>query len=283
MLKQLGADAVHTHHIGPLLYAGLAARMAGVKSLIHTEHDAWHLNNPRRRNLQRRILKLLKPQLVADADTVAANMKKWLHCDDVLIIHNGIDTERFIPGDKVVARKRLGLPQDVQIIGCSGRLEEVKGQRILIDALEILPDNVHLTLAGIGSAEDALREQVARLGLGSRVHFMGRIDDMTTFYQALDIFCLPSFNEGFPLSPLEAQACNIPALVTNVGGSHETLCPNSGELVPKGDAKSMALRMHRMLLTHNGNSPRKFIQQQCDVRLMAGAYAALRQIDLAGA
>jgi glycosyltransferase involved in cell wall biosynthesis len=277
LFKKLGADVVHTHHIGPLLYAGVAARLAGVKRIIYTEHDAWHLDDPKQRNLERWTIRMVRPQLVADADSVADGMRKQLHCkNDIRVIHNGIDTERFIPGDLNAARRKLGLPQDVLLIGCSGRLEKVKGQKFLIQALAQLSDSVHLSLAGIGSTETELRRLVESLNLGNRVHFLGRIDDMPTFYQALDIFCQPSLNEGLPLSPLEAQACNIPAAVTDVGGSRETLCPASGLLMPAGDIDAMALSLRKIIFRSHDANPRRFVQQHGDVRVMAQGYAALR-------
>jgi len=274
LFKKLDADVVHTHHIGPLLYAGPAARLAGIKHLIHTEHDAWHLENFKRRNLQRRVINLTRPLLVADAKTVANNMKKFLKINHVHIVRNGIDTERFKPGNKTLARDRLGLPQNVPLIGCSGRLEKVKGHIGIISALTQLPENVHLALAGTGSIETKLHQHVEALSLESRVHFLGRIDEMPTFYQALDVFCLPSLNEGFPLSPLEAQACDIPTAVTDVGGSSEALCPSSGILIPANDIDAMATSLHELLQPPHKSS-RKFIQQTCDVRQMAKAYTEL--------
>lgn len=275
LFKRLEADVVHTHHIGPLLYAGVAARLAGVRQLIHTEHDAWHLDDPRRRILERVAIRLARPRLVADAETVAGNMRKHLKTARIQVIPNGIDTQRFIPGDQAQARQRLGLPQGVLLIGCSGRLEKVKGQRVLIDALTRLPEHIHLTLAGTGSNETQLRRQAEAFRLGKRVHFLGRIDEMPTFYHALDVFCLPSLNEGLPLSPLEAQACNIRTLVTDVGGSRETLCPHSGQLVPGGDASAMASTLDRMLRKPLAITPREFVQQRHDVRRMASAYTSL--------
>jgi len=275
LFKQLQADVVHTHHIGPLFYAGLAARLAGVNCLIHTEHDAWHLNNTRHRNLQRRVIYLTRPLLVADAETVAVGMRHFLKVNNIQVIRNGIDTERFTPGSQKKSRLRLSLPLDARLIGCSGRLEEVKGHRALIYALSRLPKNVHLALAGSGSIDAMLHQLVDGLNLNKRVHFLGHVDEMPTFYRALDIFCLPSLNEGLPLSPLEAQACDIPTAVTDVGGCRETLCPHSGKLIPAGNVEAMATTLGNMLqLPHT--SPRSFVQKWGDVRLMAKAYADLR-------
>ena len=278
LFRKIKADVVHTHHIGPLLYAGLASRLAGVKRLIHTEHDAWHLHDPHRRTLQRWAIKFTHPRLVADARTVANAMKQWLHQDDIYIVHNGIDTERFKPGDQAAARNQLGLPAHVKLVGCSGRLEEVKGQHVLIDALANMPYDTHLALAGDGSAKDALRRQTQTEGLSDRVHFLGHLDDMPSFYQALDVFCLPSFNEGLPLSPLEAQACGIPTVVTDVGGAREALCLLSGKLIPSGDVGKMANALNITLRQRKYGfniDPRHFIKHQRDVRLMVQAYTDL--------
>ncbi|MEH6453416.1 MAG: glycosyltransferase [Psychromonas sp.] len=277
LFKQHSPQAIHTHHIGPLLYAGLAARLAGVKQLIHTEHDAWHLNDQKRCKLQRRAIKFLKPTLVADAQTVAKNMRENLQCNaPITVIRNGIDSEHFIPGNKFTARAEFGLSSDVQIIGCSGRMEEVKGHAVLIKALQSLPVTVHLALAGSGSLEADLRQLAIQLGLYERVHFLGHIDDMPSFYQALDLFCLPSLNEGLPLSPLEAQACNIITLVTDVGGSKETLCPASGKFTPANNYQLMGKTLLKMLCNTCDVKPRAYVQQHGDVRIMAKRYASLR-------
>lgn len=276
LFKRLNAKAVHTHHIGPLLYAGSAARLAGIKHLIHTEHDVWHLSNNKRRFLQRNVIKLLKPVLVADANIVADKMRGFLQCNDqIKVIPNGIDTEHFVPGDKHIARSKLNLPHGVKLIGCSGRLEVVKGQDLLIKAVSQLP-NVHLTIAGVGSLKAYLIGLVRSLNITDRVHFLGCVEDMPSFYQALDVFCLSSLNEGFPLSPLEAQSCNIISVVTDVGGAKETLCPNSGTLTAPNSVKAIADALRSTLVDNATILPRQHIQQFSDVRVMARAYANLR-------
>ena len=279
LFKQLNANAVHTHHIGPLLYGGVAARLARVGHFVHTEHDAWHLRNRRRLLLQRYVLHLLRPQLIADAEGVATQMESRLGCDTVSVIHNGIDTQRFIPGDKDKARLQLGLPLTVKLVGCSGRLEPVKDQHTLIQAVSRLAEGTHLALAGTGSDEVRLKALTKKLKLEERVHFLGRIDDMPLFYQALDVFCLPSRNEGYPLSPLEAQACGIPTLVTTVGAAHETLCPRTGKTVGSGDPQAMATLLGEMLTANRTATPEKYIREHGDARQMANAYAQLRKKD----
>ena len=276
LLRELRIDAVHTHHIGPLLYGGLAARLAGVTDVIHTEHDIWHLNDARRRKVERLALALVRPHLVADAKVVAAGLKIHFPTSHPTVIHNGIDTDKFSPGDKQTARRVLGLPQQVPMIGCAARLQSVKGHAVLLDALLRINKQVHLVLAGDGPMETELRNQVRDRYDERRVHFLGRVDDMPTFYRALDVFCLPSLNEGMPLSPLEAQACGIPSVVTDVGGCSESLCPNTGSLVPANDALALANALDRQLETTSACSPRDFVVQNADVHSMTRAYARLR-------
>lgn len=277
LFKKMKADAIHTHHIGPLLYAGLAARLSGIKSLTHTEHDAWHLDNKKRRLVQRLAVTSLTPFLVADAKAVADNMQKHLRIKNkITVIHNGIDTAYFCPAEQHAARKKLALPEHVQLIGCSGRMEAVKGQNVLIDALKELPNNIHLSFAGSGSMKQALQQQAQKLGLSKRIHFLGHIDQMPTFYQALDLFCLPSLNEGFPLSPLEAQACNIQTLVTNVGASKETLSPESGRFVEPNNSHAIAEMLLKMLKNSTNSEPREFVKEYGNINKMAESYAHLR-------
>lgn len=276
LLKKLNVDAVHTHHIGPLLYGGIASRLAGTRLLIHTEHDAWHLSQKRRRILQRFVIKLAKPLLVADAKTVAAAMQRYLKLKDIRIIRNGVDTHRFVPGDAASARGKLGLPLNITLIGCSGRLEPVKGQQDLIKALTFLPENIHLAIAGTGSLEKKLKILAKKLNLEHRVYFLGHLEDMPLFYQSLNIFCLPSLNEGYPLAPLEAQACNIPTIVTDVGGSHETLCPDIGHLVPANNSEQLAIAIQKLMISGKKVTSRNFVKTHGDVREMTKAYFALR-------
>ncbi len=275
LFKRLGATAVHTHHIGPLIYGGLAACLAGIKKRIHTEHDAWHLDDTKRRWVEYLALSLTKPKLVADADTVAEKLATKLHKNNVSVIKNGIDVEHFCPGNLGRARERLGLPSHATIIGCAGRLEKVKGQYFLLQALSRLDRHVHLAFAGDGSQRDRLETLTYELDIRDRVHFLGSINDMPTFYQGIDVFCLPSLREGLPLSVLEAQACGIPAVISDTGGAKEALCEHTGYLVIPGDVDSLAQGIQSVLNTDSDTTPRDFVANTANLKIMANAYAKL--------
>ena len=275
-LKALNANVVHTHHIGPLLYGGIAARLNGVKTLIHTEHDAWHLNNKKAARLQSILLNALKPQVAADADFVAKQIINKLGYRNVNTIHNGIDCNKFTDGDRGAARAFFSLPKDKVIIGTAGRLEAVKGQEVLIKAFSHLPKDTHLAIAGCGSQKSLLEAQAQYLGIRDRVTFLGLVDDMPRFYQSLNLFCLPSLQEGFPLSTLEAQACGVPCIASDVGAVRETLSPHTGTLVEPNQVPMLTDALSQQLASPP-RSPREHILKHFDIRTMVNRYATLAQ------
>ncbi len=273
LFRRLRPSCVHTHHVGPLLYAGPAARLAGVAARLHTEHDAWHLANPRRARLVRAALALAGPVLVADAPDVAEAVRRAVGSLPRVVL-NGVDTTRFTPGDQAAARAALGLPQGRPIIGIAARLERVKGVDIALDALALLPGDALLAVAGGGGEEAALRAQVAALGLGERVRFLGLVQDTARFYPALDVLCVPSRNEGLPLAPLEAQACGVPVVAARVGGVATALCPATGRLVAPEDPAALAAGLAATLAQPGGN-PRPFVLRQASLAAAADAYLTL--------
>ncbi|NTS76160.1 glycosyltransferase [Catenovulum sp. SM1970] len=288
LLIDLESDCIHTHHIGPLIYGGTAARLVGISNILHTEHDAWHLNNKKHRILQKIALHIAKPTFIADSNLVADIAAEKLGNISPEVIYNGVDTDKFCLGQQADARARMQLPQDVKLIGCAGRLETVKGQEVLLEAMARLPSFVHVALAGIGSNEQNLRKLCKELDIEKRVHFLGLVEDMPSFYQSLDIFCLPSYNEGFPLSPLEAQSCGIPVVLTNTGASFETLCPDLGEIVKPGDSFGMANAIRKVNL-HLSTQPNKesdalmhnefnFASQKAKTRNFVKEFAAIEQM-----
>ena len=274
ILKKQSIDVVHTHHIGPLIYGGIAARLAGLR-VVHTEHDAWHLSGARRSKVQSLINKVVKPVFVADANLVALAVKSAIPTIDPIVIHNGVDAEKFAPGDKQAARRRLGLPADRKIIGCAARLEPVKGHSVLLKALSLMPNDVDLVLAGDGSLYQELRAMAAALDIAPRVHFLGRVDDMVTFHQAQDVFCLASEKEGLPLSPLEAQAAGCPVVLTDVGGCGEAVCPDTGYLVPAGSPGRLARKLSIALAETDDADPRPFVLNHRNLKATIAAYEAL--------
>ncbi|MEF1290585.1 glycosyltransferase [Vibrio sp. M260118] len=281
LFRTLKPTVVHSHHIGPIIYGAVAAKLAGVNTRIHTEHDAWHLDNPKHRYLQRIAMWLAKPRMVADANLVKQQFQRYFAYKDVNVIKNGIDCEQFTTGSKHLARQVMGLPVGVTIIGSAGRLETVKGHDTLIDAMPLLPNHIQLVIAGNGSQKEALQAKVKQLGLNSRVTFLGLVNDMPRFYQSLDLFCLPSRCEGFPLSTLEAQSCDVVTLASDVGATNETLCPRTGQLFERESPQALAQCVLNAIENQQTHSPREFVLQNNDIRQMMRAYELLAEEKIA--
>lgn len=249
-LRRLKATACFTHGIGPLLYGGAAARLAGVRHRVHVDHDSWSLESTSARRLYRAGLELGKPVPVAVTDAISQSLGAWTG-QPPKIVYNGIDTSQFCPvagaDEQAGRRAALGLPRDAFLIGAIGRLETVKGHDLLIRALLGLPAYCHLALAGCGTQREALGTLAATLGLSNRVHFLGLRDDPAAVLQALDVFCLPSRAEGLPLALLEAQSCGLPVVATAVGGVPAALPKGAGLVVPPECPEALAHGLQAML------------------------------------
>jgi len=276
-MKQLNASCVHSHHIGPLFYGGFAAKLAQIHNHIHTEHDAWHLSHKASYRLQNTLIFLQQPTLVADCEAVAKEMQFYFPKTQPQVILNGIDVKRFKPAknNKGLARQTLKLPEKAILIGCAARLEKVKGHCYLLHALRNTPAEFILVLAGEGSLRTQLESKVKELGIEHRVIFLGAVNNMVTFYHAIDLFCLPSLNEGLPLSPLEAQASGIPVIISNVGGCKSIVDSDSGQLVPAGDPLALEKAITNYHRHNPLINPRNFVLRSATLEKTANAYFSL--------
>ena len=169
--------------------------------------------------------------------------------DRTEVVGNGVDVERFHPVDKVAARQKLGLAQTAKLLISIGGLVERKGMHRVIECLPALlqhqPD-LHYLIVGSGGAEGDMRTeldaQIARLGLTERVHFLGAVapDELKGPLSAADVFVLATRNEGWANVFLEAMACGLPVITTDVGGNREVVCrPELGSVVAFGDAAAL--------------------------------------------
>jgi glycosyltransferase involved in cell wall biosynthesis len=169
--------------------------------------------------------------------------------DKTEVVGNGVDIRYFHPVDRAAARARLGLPETAKVLISVGGLVERKGMHRVIDCLPTLlgkyPD-LHYLVVGGGSPEGDMRAeleaQVARLGLADRVHFLGEIppEELKWPLSAADMFVLATRNEGWANVFLEAMACGLPVVTTDVGGNAEVVCrAELGSIVPFGDALAL--------------------------------------------
>jgi glycosyltransferase involved in cell wall biosynthesis len=272
------ARSVIMHHIGPLVYGGLAARLLGIKMRVHIEHDGWHYLNKRRRMIGRFLDFIVRPGKVAVSHSTAKQVQKALNCKNIEIIPNGVDMEQFKPADKKTARAMFNLPQDAILIGSVGRLVRVKGHDILVEALRFLPSHIHLVLAGDGDQRATLQALAKEHGVSKRIYFLGNCSQTHMLYPAFDVFCLPSRAEGFPRSLIEAQACDICVVATDVGGSSEAVCPVTGHLVDAQNAEKLSQMIEFTLNQQKIHHPRDFVNPKFSFERTSEAYTHLGAI-----
>ncbi len=163
----------------------------------------------------------------------------------VHVIYNGVDPTLFSPGSRDKARWQLKLLPDAPLVLYVGNLKASKG---CLDLLEAFPAllGVHpqarLVFVGDGACQAPLLERAKALGCEERVLLAGPVAHhaLADWFRAADLLCLPSHNEGVPNVVLEAMACGIPVVATDVGGIPEVLPPHAGILVPPHDRAALA-------------------------------------------
>jgi glycosyltransferase involved in cell wall biosynthesis len=244
--KFLGAhptDVVNTHSSTDSWLTALALRTLPRRpALVRTRH----ISAPVPRNRATRWLygtatdhivttgERLRAQVIGESGVAPAR---------VVSVPTGIDLGRFRPGDRMQARRELGLPVEAALVGIVATLRSWKGHRYLLDALASLDrPQAHLVIVGDGPQREALGAQVDQLGIGERVLFAGNRDDVAPWMRALDVFCLPSYaNEGVPQSLMQAMACGLPVITTAVGSITEIVTDGiNGVIVPAQDTPALA-------------------------------------------
>ncbi|GAA59828.1 hypothetical protein P20652_1692 [Pseudoalteromonas sp. BSi20652] len=171
IIKKHNIDVIHSHHIGPMLYAGITCLINRHVKHVSTIHDAWYLKDFKQRLITKVLNKLTTIHWVADAQVVARDFYNETAIKADKTILNGIDFNKFICIDESQARKQLNLPLDINLVGCSARLEPGKGHFALLRLLSSLPVYTELVFAGSGSLHNRLVEYATALGILERVHF----------------------------------------------------------------------------------------------------------------
>ncbi|MEU5899014.1 MULTISPECIES: glycosyltransferase [Streptomyces] len=225
-------DVVHTHLYRACLYGRIAARMAGVRAVVATEHslgDSQMEGRPLTAGV--RALYLAGERLgrvtVAVSPAVGARLHRWgVPRQRIRVVPNGIEVERFRfdPASRAHTRRHLRLPDGAFVVGGVGRLAAGKRFDVLLRAAAQLPDDVVVVLVGSGPEEPELRRLADRLGLGGRVRFVGEstheesrgqgadVPDLPSLLSAMDALASPSPEEAFGLALVEGLASGLPVL-----------------------------------------------------------------------
>jgi L-malate glycosyltransferase len=169
--------------------------------------------------------------------------------EKVVVLPNAVRTDdvRFSAEGRREVRERLGIPSDAFVVGCVSRFHPKKRNDVVVDAVRMLDDSVHLVLAGAGETEAELRALAAPLG--ERAHFVPTpTSDVADVYSAFDVsvFC-PSPTEGAPRAVILAMLAERPVLSTGAEGVSDLLTEGGAILTPENDPESLAVALRRYL------------------------------------
>ncbi len=217
-LKAHKVDLIHSHSRTTQVLGCLVSRMTGVPH-VSTCHGFF------RNRFFRRLFPCWGRRVIAISDQVRDHLTVDFKIDpaSVTVINNGIDTSRFHvpdPAEKREAKKRLRL-NDAPVIGIVARLSDVKGHAYLIQAMKRVVEKfplAQLLIAGEGRIRDGLVAAGRRLGIQDAIFFIPEVQDTREVLYSLDIFVLPSLEEGLGLALMEAMSCGIPAIGSDIGG-----------------------------------------------------------------
>jgi glycosyltransferase involved in cell wall biosynthesis len=241
-------DIVHTHGHFAGVAGRFAARLVGVKAVIHHLHTTDTTLRRRHRRLEN-LLAAVSRRVLCCSEAVARHARIDLGLPDSLVevVRNGIDPAPA--PDRAAARRALGDPA-APLVACVGALTPHKGQAVLLAAWAATAKiGGTLVLVGDGPDRPALEAMAARLGIAARVLFTGRRDDVRALMPAFDLLVVPSVGrEGLSLAALEAMDAGLPVVASRIGGLSEVVDhERSGLLVPPGDAGALTAALETLL------------------------------------
>ncbi|MHB1083836.1 MAG: TIGR03088 family PEP-CTERM/XrtA system glycosyltransferase [Thiobacillus sp.] len=295
LLRQLKPDLVHTRNLAAL-EAQFVAAAAGIRATVHGEHgrDVFDLHG---KNWTYNLLRRAARPLVSNYITVSRDLESWLRMtvgvppDKLHQIYNGVDSTKFHPREG--ARPEFAHPDSI-VFGSVGRMVEVKDYPTLtlafIQLMRQQPERAErarLVIVGEGPARSTCLDLLQSAGLAHLAWLPGERHDIAEIMQMIDVFVLPSKNEGISNTILEALASGLPVIATEVGGNVELVADGgSGTLVQPGDVGEMAQALLSYLdaparIAEQGGNARQHAEQRFSIPAMVEAYARVYDQTLA--
>jgi glycosyltransferase involved in cell wall biosynthesis len=207
----------------------------------------------------------------------------------LVTVQNGIEIAKFHPDPRrrQEVRNKWGVPKDALVLGAVGRLAPVKGYEVAIESFARLMysptrRDIRLVLVGDGPSRGDLERLAREKGLTDRILFPGFTDRPQDIYPALDVFLMPSLNEGLPLALIEAMACQCCPIAMGVGGVPEVIVDASlGWLVEPGEqehffeAMKAVVQMNGDELAKMGRHAHEYVVRRFDAQVQLAAIADL--------
>lgn len=247
LVRELRPDVLHALHLTSYGFlAGLTGCHPAIVSVWGTDVlEAPHLT-PVHRWLTRRALARADAITATGLRLAEATLPWAPPAKPVAVIPYGADLERFAPAASSPPRDRV-------VVGAVARLSPEKGFDHLLQALALLRDRgvrAELRLAGDGPSRAALEKRAAALNLGGHVRFLGEVphEAVPEILRDLDIFAIPSTWEGFGVAAVEAAACALPVVGSNIHGIPDVVQDGeTGLLVPPADPSALAAALEALI------------------------------------
>lgn len=244
ILREGRYDVLNTHSRRDTVIAAAAGRLAGTPLIVRTRHLAnkvgslWSYT-------------VLPHRVTTVSEFVRRHLiSRGVPPDYVATVYSPVVLPPEV--ERSTLRDELGLSPDDVVVGCVAVMRAMKGHKELVDAIAPLMagrGDLHLVFVGSGSpVMEQTQAHVAALGLQRRVHFMGMRHDVPNLLAGMDIFALATKQEASGTVYVEAQACGLPVIGTDVGGVSEMMRDGeTGILVPVGDQAALTAALARLI------------------------------------
>lgn len=281
LLRSERVEIVHTFFPASDLWGGAVARLSGCPIVISSRRDMGILRS-RKHHLPYLLANRLFDQVQAVSDKVRefCISEDHLSPEEVVTVYNGIDLDA-IDTALLCGSVSLGSEADTPVIATVANIRFIKGIDILVHAAALVvkqvPNAKFVVIGGTLQEPDyaeQVQAAVGRLGLEQIVRFLGTRTDVCALLKQSDIFCLPSRSEGMSNALLEAMACRLPCVATNVGGNSEVVIEGrTGFLVPSEDPRALAAQIVTLLrdprrAKRMGEEGRRIVEQKFKVQHM---------------
>jgi glycosyltransferase involved in cell wall biosynthesis len=233
-----GGDIVHVHAV-----ARAEARRRGTSTARWMAAQLRHRDNATRLRLEQRAITFPGTQIFhAETQQVAIDLQDEYGIDEsrIRVALPGVDLERFHPAAKDTARRRLGLPAEGGIALFCGHDFERKGLARAIEATACASSPLTLVVVG-GGDDQRYRALAAKLAVTERVVFFGTRSDTHLFFQAADVFVLPTDHDVWGVTAIEAMACGTPPVVYETAGVAQAITSGANGIVLRASADSREL------------------------------------------
>jgi glycosyltransferase involved in cell wall biosynthesis len=279
IIKTFKPDIVHTHASKAGILGRIAARLMRVPVIVHTYHG--HVFHGYFHPTINRMVVFIE-RLLGKFSTMIITISPAQHAEIIdkyrivpskkaCIIPLGFDLSRFEASkvNRESIRLEYNLKPHQTAVAIVGRLAPIKNHHLFIDAAaqthKKYPEDFMFYIVGDGKLRESLEAYVAdnHPGLVNSIVFKSWVTDMTECYPAMDIVCLTSFNEGTPVSLIEAQASSIPVISTNVGGVKDIIDVNQTGFILQGHS-SEELSKYLVELHLNRDLRIKMSQNACN-------------------